>query len=109
MQTEVKSTRRVTPQRLRCDFRFSCELQSHFACTLQHSVSDRIGLLQSAPGPKLMTILNGLVPRLVRNEQNTVGTLWKIQICSAVTVSVRIEFLKLSTTIQFLCDGISEW
>ena len=31
-----------SPKRLRCDFRFSCDLQGHFACTLQHSVADRI-------------------------------------------------------------------
>ena len=35
---------------------------------------------------------------------------WIIQIfCSAVTVNVRIKFLKLLTTIQFSCDGTSEW
>ena len=30
-------------------------------------------------------------------------------ICSAVTVGVRIKFLKLPTTFQFSCDGTSEW
>ena len=35
---------------------------------------------------------------------------WMIQIfCSAVNISVRIKFLKLPTTIQFPCDGMSEW
>ena len=35
---------------------------------------------------------------------------WKIQIfCSAVSISVRFKFLKLPTTIQFSCDGSSEW
>ena len=59
------------PKRSRCDFRFSCDLQGHFACTLQHSLSDRTGLLQSAPGPKLTIIINSLVPRLVQHMQNT--------------------------------------
>ena len=63
------------PKRSRCEFRFSCNLQGDFACTLQHSVPDRIGLLRSAQGPKLTTIINhGLVPRLVQHEQNTEGT-----------------------------------
>ena len=30
-------------------------------------------------------------------------------ICSAVTVSVRIKFLKLPTTFQYSCNGTSEW
>ena len=35
---------------------------------------------------------------------------WIIQIfCSAVTISVRIKFLKLPTTFQFSCDRTSEW
>ena len=39
-----------------------------FACTLQHSVSDRIRLFQSAPGPKLTSIINGFVPRIVQHN-----------------------------------------
>ena len=49
MQTEEKSTRPVLLSKaFTCDFQFSCNLQGHFACTLQHSVADRIGLLRSA-------------------------------------------------------------
>ena len=36
-------------------------------------------------------------------------TLNNSDICSAVTVSVRIKFLKLPTTFQYSCDGTSEW
>ena len=57
MQTEKKSTRLVLLSRF--DFRFSCDLQVHFACTLQHSVSGRVELL-SVPAPKVTTIINGL-------------------------------------------------
>ena len=77
MQTEEKSTRYDTcyfPKRSRFDFRFSCNLQGHFACTLRHRVPDRIGLLQSAPCSKLTTTINGLVPQQIRHKQNTEGT-----------------------------------
>ena len=62
-------------KRKSCNVRFSCDLQGHFACTFQHSVSARTGLLQRAPGPKSTTIMNGLIPRLVQNMPNTEGTL----------------------------------
>ena len=70
-QIEQKSTRHVLLSKvgLRFDFRFSCDMQDRFACTLQHIVADRIGLLQSAPGPKVTTIINGLIPRQMRRER----------------------------------------
>ena len=56
------------PKRSRFVFRFSCDLQGRFACALQHILPDRIGLLQSAPGPKVTTIINGLVPRQMKRK-----------------------------------------
>ena len=40
------------------DFRFSCDLQGQFACTLRPSSSDRVVLLRRSPDPKLTPIKN---------------------------------------------------
>ena len=44
----------------RFDFPFSCDLQGHFASTHLQSSSGRVALLQSSPGPKLTSIINGV-------------------------------------------------
>ena len=59
------------PEPSRFGFWFSCDLQGRFACAFQHMLPDRIGLLQSAPGPKVTTIINGLEPRQMRRKINS--------------------------------------
>ena len=48
------------------------------------------------------------IPRCLLFFSTILRTILNTDICSVVTISVRIKFLKLPT-FQFSCDGTSEW